>query len=349
MENSFSVGNRQIGAGHPAFITAEIGINHDGDPAAARRMIQAAAQAGADAVKFQAFRADAFVSPKLAKSSHQEAALGAGESVFEMWQRLELSERDFRMLAEYAAELGVIFYASPFDAESVDMLAEIGAPLYKVASGELTNLPLIRRMAQKGLPMVLSVGMASLGEIEAALGVIYASGNRHAALLHCVANYPADPGNVHLRRITRLRQVFGVPVGYSDHTLSIWPSIAAVALGASLLEKHFTLDKTMPGCDHALSADPADLRALVEGVRAVEPALGSEDLTLLENESEGRILFRRSLMAACDIPAGAVLTAAMVAIKRPASGIEPAHLDIALGRTARRDIPAGDPITWRDV
>lgn len=337
MQSVFQIGDRTVGIGQPAFVTAEIGLNHDGDPNLARQLVKAAADAGVDAVKFQVFRADAFVSGNVDKAS------------FEKWQRLELSPDVLLELSNYARDLGVIFYASAFDSQSVDLLEELGVQVFKVASGEVTNLPLIRKIAEKQHPIIMSVGMASLGEIEAALNAIRQTGNEQVALLHCVANYPTELADVNLRRMEKLRQVFDVPVGYSDHTISIWPSVAAVALGAVFLEKHFTLNKNQPGTDHVLSADPAEMKAIVEGVRAVEAALGSDRLELLETEQEARIRGRRGLVAAKAIAAGTVITPDMVTAKRPATGIEPAHLEIVIGRMARRNIASDAPITWDDI
>ena len=349
MQSVFQIGDRTVGIGQPAFVTAEIGLNHDGDPNLARELIKAAADAGVDAVKFQVFRADAFISGDIAKAKYQKAALDSDETLFEVWQRLELSPEVLRELSLYVRDLGMFFYASAFDSYSVDLLEELGVQVFKVASGEVTNLPLIRKMAGKQHPMIMSVGMASLGEIEAALNAIRQTGNEEIALLHCVANYPTELADVNLRRMEKLHQVFDVPVGYSDHTTSIWAPVAAVALGAVFLEKHFTLNKNQPGTDHVLSADPVDMKAIVEGVRAVEAALGSGRLGLLETEREGRTLFRRGLVAATAIPAGTGITSDMVTAKRPAKGIEPAHLEIIIGRTARRDIASGAPITWDDI
>ena len=349
MQSVFQIGDRKVGIGQPVFITAEIGLNHNGNPELARKLIKAAADAGVDGVKFQVFRADTFISGDIAKAKCQKARLDSNEMLFEMWQRLELSPTVLHELSIYARDLGMFFYASAFNFESVELLEELGVQVFKVASGEVTNLPLIRRMAEKHHPMIMSMGMASLGEIEAALNAIRRTGNNQVALLHCVANYPTELADVNLRRMEKLRQVFDVPVGYSDHTTSIWSSVAAVALGAVFLEKHITLDKNQPGTDHILSADPAEMKAIVQGVRAVEAALGSARLEMLETEQEGRTLFRRGLVAAKAIPAGTVIASDMVTAKRPATGIEPAHLEIIIGRMARRNIANGAPITWEDV
>ncbi len=349
MQEVFKIGDRAVGLGQPAFITAEIGLNHNGDPEMAKRMIKAAAEAGVDAVKFQVFRAESFISGDIAKSKYQKARTDSDETLFEMWHRLELSTETLHELSDYARSQGVPFYASAFDSQSADVLAELGVPAFKVASGEVTNLPLLREVAKKQLPMLMSVAMASVDEIKTALDTISHTGNKRVAILHCVANYPARLEDANLKRIEKLRQTFALPVGYSDHTTSVWAPAAAVALGAVFLEKHFTLDKNLPGTDHMLSADPLEMKTIVDGVRAVEAALGSDKLELLETEREVRVLARRGLVATRAISAGAVITNDMVAAKRPATGIEPAQLENVIGRTARRDIAGGAPITWDDI
>jgi N-acetylneuraminate synthase/N,N'-diacetyllegionaminate synthase len=349
MKNVFQIEQKSVGCGCPAFITAEIGINHDGSPEAARELIRAAAGAGVDAVKFQVFRAESFVSGDIAKTKHQETVLGSDETVFEMWKRWELPPEELKKLCDYARSMGLVFYASAFDRESVELLNELSVTVFKIASGEVTNLPLIKTVAEHKRPIIMSVGMASLGEIEEAVDAIRAAGNEEAALMHCVANYPTEPADVHLRRIARLHQVFGLPVGYSDHTTTPWACVAAVALGAGFIEKHFTLDKNRPGADHALSADAAEMTEIVQGIRSTEAALGKAELALLETEREGRTLFRRGLVAIQDIPAGTVIAAGMISAKRPASGIQPKQIDLVVGRRASRDIPNGAPIRWSDI
>ena len=349
MKSVFQIGDRTVGIGQPAFITAEIGLNHDGDSNLARQLIKSAADAKVDAVKFQVFRTDSFISGDIDKAKYQKASLESDETLYEMWQRLELSSDVLYELSKYARKLGVVFYASAFDEESVDLLDELEVPLFKIASGEVSNIPLIQKIAQKQLPIIMSVGMASLGEIEAALKAIRETGNKQVALLHCVANYPTELADVNLRRMEKLQQIFEVPVGYSDHTPSIWASVASVALGAVLLEKHFTHSKDKPGTDHALSADPTEMKAIVEGARAIEAALGSSRLELLETEQKGRTLFRRGLVATKSIPSGAVITSDLVTAKRPAMGIEPMHLETIIGRKVLRDIKAGEHLTWKDI
>lgn len=349
METTFQINNRQVGEGQPVFITAELGLNHNGDPKMAREMIRIAAETGIDAVKLQVFKAESFISGDLAKAKHQKESLNSDESVFDMWKRLELSENDLFELKEFAQTLGLVFYASAFDSQSIDLLDKLSVSVFKVASGEVTNLPLIKKMAEKGRPVLMSVGMATLGEIEAAIEAIRQTGNERVALLYCVANYPVQLENVHIRRINKLRQIFNLPVGYSDHTTSPWSCIASIGLGASFIEKHFTLNKDQPGTDHALSADPREMKTIVEGVRAVELSLGNDRWEPLETEKEGRFLFRRGLVATTLISKGTVITEDMLTTKRPAQGIQPAHMELVIGRTAKRDISNGSAVRWDDV
>ena len=348
MKKTIRIGSKEIGKGKPSFVTAEIGLNHNGDPELAKKMISEAASAGVDAVKFQIFHADSFISKNIAKSKHQTKSLDEDTEVYQMWQRLELSYDDLISLKNYAESLGVIFYASAFDYASVDLLAGLNVGLYKIASGEITNLPLIKRMAILQKPMMISVGMASLGEIEDSINTILQTGNDKIVLLHCVANYPTEYSNVNLQRINTLENIFHLPVGFSDHTVSLWPSIAAVTLGAVCIEKHFTLDKTLPGTDHLISADPVEMKALIEGIRVCEASFGSDKFELLSTEIEGRTLFRRGMVAIRNLKQGSILTPEMITFKRPATGVEPKYLELIIGKKINRDISDGEPITWQD-
>ena len=349
MQSVFQIGNRKVGIAQPAFITAEIGLNHNGDPNLARQLIKAAADSGVDAVKFQVFQAESFISPDTERTNDQKATISSDKTPYEMLKRLELSPDLLSELNAYARESKMIFYGSAFDYQSVDILDQMGVEVFKIASGEVTNLPLIHNVAEKQKPIIMSVGMASLGEIEEAMNIVQKSGCEQIALLHCVANYPTEYNNVNLRRMEKLACVFDVPVGYSDHTTTIWASVAAAALGASFLEKHFTLDKNQTGPDHTLSADPADMKAIVDGVRAIESILGSDRLDRLETEEEVRKLARRGLVATKTILSGSVINPDMVTTKRPERGIAPKFLELIIGRMARRDIKNGAPITWDDV
>ena len=343
---SFPLGGRIVGEGAPCFLIAEAGVNHNGDPDLARRLIDAARTAGADAVKFQSFSADALVAGSAPKARYQEAAMGENITQQGMLRDLELPPGALGDLAGYARGKGILFLSSPFDKENADRLTTLGVPAFKMASGEITNLPFLRYVARKGRPVILSTGMATLGEIEEAVQVIRDAGVGEILLLHCVTSYPAPLEAMNLRVIRTLRQAFQLPVGLSDHTLGHIASAVAVALGACAIEKHLTLSRSLPGPDHQASAEPPEMAELVKVVRSVELALGTGVRKPSAEEVEIRRVVRRSLVAAVDIPRGAVLTEAMVAARRPGTGVPPRFMDRFIGRRARRDIPADTQLTW---
>jgi len=262
------IGDKLIGEEEPCFIIAEAGVNHNGSIELAKKLIDAAKDAGADAVKFQTFKTENVVVKDAQKAEYQKETTGEG-SQYEMIKKLELTEEDFRELADYAKEKDIMFLSSPFDKESVDLLNELDVPAFKVGSGEITNLPLLRYIAKKEKPIILSTGMSTLGEIEEALDVIRSEGVEDIILLHCVSNYPARIEDVNLRALGTLKQAFKLPVGFSDHTLGITAPIAAVALGACVIEKHFTLDRNLPGPDHKASLEPEELKEMAKAIREV--------------------------------------------------------------------------------
>lgn len=264
-----------MGSGRPCFIIAEAGVNHNGSLDLALKLVDAAVAAGADAVKFQTFRADRLVTLHAPKAAYQSETTGGAESQFEMLRKLELDERGHRALVDHCASRGIAFLSTPFDEESADILETLGVPAYKLPSGELTNLPFLRHVAQKKRPMIMSTGMATMEEVGKAVEAVRIAECTDLILLHCVSAYPADPADVNLRAMATLAESFGVPVGYSDHTLGIEVALAAVAMGACILEKHFTLDRSLPGPDHRISAEPAELATLVASARKVEAALGN--------------------------------------------------------------------------
>jgi N,N'-diacetyllegionaminate synthase len=342
---NFSIAGRRIGPGAPCFVIAEAGVNHNGDLERALRLVDVAAEAGADAVKFQTFKADRLVTRKAAKADYQIRQTGAAESQFDMLRRLELSEENHRRLQTHAAARGVLFMSTPFDEESADLLEHLNVAVFKLPSGEITNLPLLQHVARKGKPMVVSTGMASLGEVEAAVQTIEETGNDQFVLLHCVSQYPADPADVNLRAMQTLALAFAKPVGYSDHTLGNEIALAAVVLGACVIEKHYTLDRGLPGPDHAASSEPGELTALIKGIRKIESALGQGRKQAAASEASTAAVARKSLVASRDIPAGAILTMDLIAIKRPGTGLPPALRPALIGRTARKNIPADTLLT----
>jgi len=339
------IANREIGNNEPCFIIAEAGVNHNGDVNLAKKLIDAAREAGADAVKFQTFKVEALVTESADKAPYQKESTGNRESQFEMIKKLELSTENFQELSDYAQEKGIIFLSTPFDRGSVDLLDEIGVPAFKVGSGEITNFPLLKHIARKKKPVILSTGMAILGEIEEALTAIRQDGVDEIILLHCVTCYPAKIEDVNLRAMETLRQAFRLPVGLSDHTLGITVPIAAVALGACTVEKHFTLDKKLPGPDHQASLEPGELKGMIKAVRDVEKALGNGIKRLNMAEEENRGVVRRSIVARVDIPAGAVIVEDMLDIKRPGNGVEPKFIDLLIGRKVKVAIKQDEIIT----
>jgi len=341
MVTSLDIAGRRIGPGQPCFIIAEAGVNHNGDVALAHQLIDAAGMAGADAVKFQTFNAERLATPIARKADYQLQHTDRAESQYEMLKRFELSKDAHRELLDDCQQRGILFLSSPFDEASADFLDELGVSAFKIPSGEITNLPFLEHVARKHRPLIISTGMAYLGEVEAAVRVVEEAGNRQLALLHCVSNYPADPADINLRAMQTMARAFGAPVGYSDHTLGTEIALAAVALGACIVEKHFTLDRNLPGPDHQASAEPAELAALVRGIRTVEAALGNGRKQPSASEANTAAVARKSLLAACDIPAGATLTEAMLAIKRPGTGLPPAMREYLIGRVVRAAIPAG--------
>jgi N-acetylneuraminate synthase/N,N'-diacetyllegionaminate synthase len=340
------IAGRKVGPGEPCFIVAEAGVNHNGDPETARRLVDAAAQAGADAVKFQTFQASRLVSPRAPKAEYQTAATAKEESQLEMLRRLELSAEAHGDLYAHCRRLGILFLSAPFDEESAEFLNQLGVAAFKIPSGEITNIPFLERVADFGKPMIVSTGMACLGEVEAALNAIHRRGCRELILLQCVSSYPTAPADANLAAMETLRRAFGVPVGYSDHTMGLEVSLAAVALGACVIEKHFTLDRSLPGPDQRASLEPAEWKALVEGIRNVEAALGHGRKEPAPSERNTAEVARKSLHAAVDIPCGGMLSAASVVAMRPGTGLPPAMLPYVIGRVARRPIAAGEILDW---
>jgi len=337
----FEINEHKIGPGQPTFVIAEAGVNHDGQLALAKQLVDIALDAGADAVKFQTFRADQVASPSAVKANYQKQTTSSRESQLAMLRRLELSEEAFRELQNHCRSRGIIFLSTAFDEHSVDFLDGLDVPAFKIPSGEITNAPLLEHIAAKGKPVILSTGMATLGEIDQAMRCLNQSGAPQIALLHCVSEYPADVSRTNLRAMASLSHCFGVPIGLSDHSLGTEISIAAVALGARIIEKHFTSDKSLPGPDHSASLEPSELKILVKAIRNVEVALGDGVKQPTPEELRNASVVRRSLVAAVDLEPGNSLERSMVAFKRPGTGISVQLLPYLLGRTLRRRVEAG--------
>jgi N-acetylneuraminate synthase/N,N'-diacetyllegionaminate synthase len=349
LRDKVKIGARPVGAGEPCFIIAEAGVNHNGRVALAKKLIDVAAAAGADAVKFQTFRTENVITAGAAKARYQEQSTGADESQLEMIKKLELSQADFKKLSDYARRQGIIFLSTPFDKGSVDFLDKLGVPAFKIASGEITNFPLLQYIARKKKPVILSTGMSTLGEIADALDVIKAGGTGEIILLHCVSCYPARIQDTNLRVMETLRNAFKLPVGLSDHSPGVTIPVAAAALGACVIEKHFTLDKKLPGPDHKASLEPEELKAMVRAIRDVAGAMGSGKKRLTAEEKENKKAARRSIVAGRDIPAGTIITEAMLAIKRPGTGIEPKRLATIIGRKTKENIRRDELISLRKL
>lgn len=322
------------------FIIAEAGVNHNGRLDLALRLVDAAARAGADAVKFQTFRADKLATADAPKALYQKTGTPAAESQLTMLKRLELGPTEHRKVFRRCAEKGILFMSTPFDEDSADFLDRLGMRIFKVPSGELTNPSLLARVARKGKPVILSTGMSTLKEVREAVAFIRRNGNPPLTLLHCVSCYPADPADVNLRAMATMARALRLPVGYSDHTPGIEIALAAAALGAAVIEKHFTLDRDLPGPDHRMSLEPDELQEMVTSIRNVSVALGDGVKAPRPKEEETRRVARRSIVLACPAPAGARLTRTMVAFKRPGTGIAPGKLESLLGRRLRRDLEA---------
>lgn len=346
MQQQLNIEEKRVGLQNPCFIIAEAGVNHNGDIVLAKKLIDAAVESGADAVKFQTFKAENVVTLTAEKAEYQKNTTGTRESQYEMIKKLELSEADFWVLSEYARDAGIIFLSTPFDEESVDLLDRIGVPAFKIPSGEITNFPLLKKVAEKSKPIILSTGMATLGEVEEALNYLRRNGAEDIILLHCTTSYPAPVKSVNLCAMETLRCAFQVPIGYSDHTEGITIPIAAAAMGACIIEKHFTLDSTLPGPDHQASLEPQELSAMVKAVRDVEVARGNGVKGPTKEEEEIKKVARRSIVAKRDICVGNVLKERDLAIKRPGTGIEPRYLESILQMKARVSIQKDQVIQW---
>lgn len=347
--DAFKIGTKTVGPGHPCFIIAEAGVNHNGDMDLARQLIDKAVAAGVDAVKFQTFKAEHVVSEVAPKAAYQKETTDIEESQLDMERRLELPFENFIDLQDYCRKKDIIFLSSPFDMGSIDFLSSINIPAFKVPSGEIDNPLFFRRLARTNVPIIFSTGMADMQEVGRAATWLDEEGARDICILHCVSNYPARPEDMNLRAMETLRNNYQVPVGLSDHTPGVEIAIAAVALGASLVEKHFTLDKSMDGPDHQASLDPEELKALVTGIRNVEMAFGNGIKTPKPSEEDTRNVARRSLFLTRTIAAGDIIQLDDLIALRPSGGIPPFDLDKVIGKKSRIDLDEGAMLTWQDL
>lgn len=345
---AIQIDNRFIGPGEPVFVVAEIGVNHNGNLDLAKHMVKEAKKAGADCAKFQTFKAERLVRPDAPKANYQLKTTNPSQSQFEMLKQLEIDEASHRELITLCRREGITFLSTPYNHEDVDLLVEVGSPALKLASMSCNEPHFLAYAAKAGLPLVLSSGMASLAEIDLAVSSIRGSGLEDFALLQCTTNYPSPIDDANLRVITTLRQAFGVPVGYSDHTQSNTTCIAAVALGASVIEKHFTTDKSLVGPDQSSSCDPSEFAELVRQIRDTERALGSPHKSPSEMEILNSKSMRRSLVARNDLRRGARISDADIGLMRPADGLSPQLALQIVGLRVTRDIAEGEALSLGD-
>jgi N-acetylneuraminate synthase len=336
------------------FIIAEAGVNHNGDINLAYKLVDKAKESGANAVKFQTFKTEKIVSRKAETASYQKEKIKSQEAQFDMLKKLELSYEDFRKIKKYCDDIGITFLSTPDEEESLDFLVDdLKVPAIKIGSGEITNLPFLKLAAMKNVPIILSTGMANLSEIEEAINVIFQNQNSEDSsilppltLLHCTTNYPTPFEEVNLKAMLTLKEAFKLPVGYSDHTLGIEVSIAAVALGAKIIEKHFTLDKNLPGPDHKASLEPDELKMMIKAIRNTEISMGDGIKRPNKSEIEIMKVVRKTLVAARNIRKGEIIEETDITIKRAGTGIPPKFMDIIVGMKINKDIEKDTPFDW---
>lgn len=330
------------------YIIAEAGVNHNGSLELALRLVDEAKKAGVDAVKFQTFKAESLVSARAQKAEYQKKTTGTDESQLAMIKKLELSYEDHIKLIDYCSKQDIAFMSTAFDDDSLLFLAAIDMPYWKVPSGEITNLPYLKKIGALGKPILLSTGMATLGDVEAALEAFLSVGasRNQITVLHCTTEYPTPLVDVNLKAMLSMGSAFGVRFGYSDHTVGINIPLAAVALGATVIEKHFTLDKTMEGPDHKASLEPVELKEMVDGIRGIELALGDGVKRVSLSESKNRPIARKSIVAKEHIPKGTIITANLITAKRPGTGLSPMFWDRIVGSVAQRDYYVDEEIQF---
>ncbi|CAM3027412.1 N,N'-diacetyllegionaminate synthase [Legionella worsleiensis] len=335
------------------FIIAEAGVNHNGDIQLAKDLVYAAKEAGADAVKFQTFKADTLVNKTVGKAEYQKTNAPDSNTQYEMLKALELTEEDHYLLSDLAQSLGIEFMSTGFDNQTIDFLVDLGVKRLKIPSGEITNIPYLHHCASKKLPLIISTGMCDLHEVRSAIETVkpyFGDGYaQNLVLLHCTSNYPAAYHDVNLKAMCTLAKEFHLPVGYSDHTLGIMVPTLAIGMGATVIEKHFTMDKSLPGPDHLASMDPEELKILVQTVRDAESALGDGEKKPTENEIPIRALVRRSVSLKHDLPKGAHLSQDDLILLRPGTGISPAELPQIIGARLSVNLPAGSTLLWEHI
>jgi len=343
------LGGKPVGDAHRPFIIAEAGLNHNGRLDLALRLVEEAKKANCDAVKFQTYSATYRVSNKIKKAKYAEQIIGLEENIYEMLSRMQLAPEDLKTLFEYGRKLGIDVFSTPFDIPSVDLLESLNTPYYKVASSDLINLPLLSVVAQTGKPIILSTGMSTIGEVEEAVNAVLREGNGNIILLHCLSSYPANPEEINLNCIKTLKENFQVPVGFSDHTLGSTVSITALAIGANVIERHFTLDRHLEGPDHIFSSEPKEMSELTQSAALINGILGDGIKRIQPSEYDTINSFKKTIYAQVPIKRGTVISENMLAIKGPAGGLPPKFWPVVVGRAARQDIEADHPITWDNI
>lgn len=339
--------NNTIFINSPTFIIAEAGVNHNGEIHLAKKLVDAANEFKTDAVKFQTFKTEELLTEDAEKADYQKDN-SQENSQYEMLKNLELSSDEFQEIANYTLKKDLIFLSSPFDKESTNLLDDLGVPLFKIASGEINNFPLLKHIAKKGKPVILSTGMSTLGEIDEAINLIEKY-NPQITLMHCITSYPAKIEDTNLNVIKTLKYTFKKPVGFSDHSLGIEMPIAAVTLGSCVIEKHFTLDKNLPGPDHKASLEPHEFVNMVKSIRNVEKGLGNGIKKPTAAENKIKEVARKSIVTKIDIPKNTILTEDMLAIKRPGTGIEPKYYNHIISKQTVTDIKRNTLIKWNQL
>jgi len=343
------INNKKIGKGEPPFIIAEAGLNHNGSLKLAKKLVDEAKKTKCDAVKFQTFKHNSRISSKVKAVKYAETITGLEETLDEMFNRLAMSFDDQKELFNYARKVGIEIFSTPFDFDSVDFLEKLEVSVYKIASFDLVNLPLIKYVAKTGKPIILSTGMSTLGQIEEAIAVVKEKGNKNLILLHCNSSYPAAPHEMNLKAINNLQQAFNIPVGLSDHTFGLFVSHTALVMGANVIERHFTLDRTFEGPDHILSSEPNEFSKLVTIAKTIPQIMGDGLKRIQPNEYDTINTQRKSLYAACNINKGQTITEEMLIVKGPGGGLLPKYLNIVIGREAKSNIEEDFPITWEVI
>jgi N,N'-diacetyllegionaminate synthase len=331
------------------YIIAEAGVNHNGDINIAYNMIDAAKECGVDCIKFQTFKTENLVTKTAKKAEYQVENTHNNDTQFEMLKKLELSFEDFRKLKLYCDKVGIEFMSTPFDIDSVDLLEKIGMKTYKISSGDITNKPLLEFVASKNKPVILSTGMCTIDEVQEAVKWIEDKGNKQLTLLHCTSNYPTPYSEVNMNAMITLDKAFTYPTGYSDHTNGIIIPIMAVSMGAKVIEKHFTLDKTMEGPDHKASLDVRELKELVDAIRNIEKAKGTGEKVPVKSEISTRDVARKSIIVTRDLKSGSVLSELDLGIKRPGTGLAPKYLSDLIGKKLIKNLSSEDLILFEDI